>query len=124
MSVESGHQKRWCDDRGEVQEQEVVIVHYFGEEAFHSVRWLRPVPAEKREQSHKGSSYPAHPDDGCNNTIVTMRIVFSSRVHQVHEVLLIAYLCREVRNRIKPEKWHVSKIVHYGSSSLPGFAFI
>lgn len=98
VSVESGHQKRRCDDRGEVQEEEIVIFHDFGEQAFHSVRWLRPVPAEKREQSHKGSRYPAHPDDGCNNAIATMRIVFSSvtSTKQVHEVLLLAYLYREV----------------------------
>jgi hypothetical protein len=36
------------------------------------------MPAKKREQPYERSRYPTHPDDGCNNTIATMRIVFSS----------------------------------------------
>jgi hypothetical protein len=49
MSVEGGQQKGWCDDCGEVQEQEVVVVHDFGEQAFHSLSLWGPIPAKKRE---------------------------------------------------------------------------
>lgn len=62
MRVEGRHQQRWCDDGGEVEEYQVVVVHDLNEEAGEAARGSG-VPAEQREEAHSGASHPAHADD-------------------------------------------------------------
>lgn len=62
MRVEGRHQQRRRDDGGEVQEDQVVVVHDLHEEAGEAARGAG-VPAEQRQEAHGGPGHPAHADD-------------------------------------------------------------
>lgn len=61
MRVKSSYQQSRKDDRCEVQEDEIVVIHDFRENAF-LVGLLSGVPTEQRQKAHQSSGDPANAD--------------------------------------------------------------
>lgn len=72
VRVEGRHQQRRSDDGGEVQKDQVVVVHDLHEEAGKAAR-RAGVPAEQRQEAHRGASHPTHADDHWNMERKTVR---------------------------------------------------
>lgn len=59
MGVKSRDQQGGEDDRGEVQEHEIIVVHHVREDAPVIVR-LAGVPPKQWQEAYEGARYPAH----------------------------------------------------------------
>lgn len=59
VRVEGQHEQRRRDDCGEIEKDQIVVVHHLDEEALLMLR-LGCMPAEQRQEAHNGPGDPTH----------------------------------------------------------------